>query len=128
MGREYTGRLSETLTQSTKEYEAAIVLGALSSTNDGTGEIEKSACVAAPSPAAIERACAQLQKQTKQLPPRFSAVKVGGVPAYAHARRGKNIALEPKEVVLREYHISDVRKKSGGLTEVDAILVVSSGF
>ena len=128
VGREYTGRLSETLTQSTKEYEAAILLGASSSTDDGTGEIEKSACVASPSPAAIERACAQLQKQTKQLPPRFSAVKIGGVPAYAHARRGESIALEPKDVVVHEYRISDVRKKSGGLTEVDAILIVSSGF
>ncbi len=128
VGREYTKRLSEMLTKVTKEYEAGIVLGASSSTDDSTGEIEKSVCVAPPSRAAIERTCDQLQKQTKQLPPRFSAVKVGGLPAYTHARRGKTIALEPKEAVVHEYHINDIRTKSGGLTEVDVTLIVSSGF
>lgn len=128
VGREYTKRLSEILNHATKEYDAVIVLGASSSTDDGTGEIEKSACVALPSRAAIQQACDQLQKQTLQVPPRFSAIKISGVRAYAHARRGKDVQLASKDVVLHEYRINDARKKSGGLVEIDVTLIVSSGF
>ena len=128
VGREYTKQLLTILKKTTKEYEASIVLGASSSTDDATGEIEQRVCVAPPSRAAIQQACEQLQERTEQMPPRFSAVKVGGVPAYAHARRGNTVVLEAKETTLYSFFIHNIRTKSDGTTLVDITLVVSSGF
>ncbi len=128
VGRPYTKQLSEMLTHATKEYEAVILLGASSSTDDCTGDIEKNACVAPPTRQAVERACRELQKREWQLPPRFSAIKIDGVPAYAHARRGNDVPLEPKRVVIGDYCVNGVYKKNEELTEVDVGLTVSSGF
>ncbi|MFA6494848.1 MAG: tRNA pseudouridine(55) synthase TruB [Candidatus Paceibacterota bacterium] len=128
VGREYTRQLSIILKKTTKEYEASIVLGASSSTDDATGEIEQRVCVAPPTHEAIKRACGLLQERTEQIPPRFSAVKVGGIPAYAHARRGNTVALETKEATMYSFSINDIREKGNGTMLVDVTLTVSSGF
>lgn len=41
----------------------------------------------------------------QQRPPIFSAVKVKGERAYAKARKGEDVVIEPKEIVIHEFEI-----------------------
>jgi tRNA pseudouridine55 synthase len=45
----------------------------------------------------------------EQMPPQFSAKKVGGVRAYELARKGETAALTPKNVTVYEFEIVEVR-------------------
>jgi tRNA pseudouridine55 synthase len=53
---------------------------------------------AALSAAAIERALADFRGRIRQVPPAYSAIKIGGERAYALARAGETVALEAREV------------------------------
>src|SRR5439155_4423688 len=44
----------------------------------------------------------------EQMPPQFSAKKVGGVRAYELARKGEVAALTPKSVTVYEFEITSV--------------------
>lgn len=57
-----------------------------------------------------------------QVPPRFSAVKVGGVPAYKLARKGKKMELEPKKVTIYKLELEKVE-----LPKIKLEIVCSSG-
>ena len=45
----------------------------------------------------------------EQMPPQFSAKKVGGVRAYELARKGETAALTPKSVTVYEFEITEVK-------------------
>jgi tRNA pseudouridine55 synthase len=47
--------------------------------------------------------------EIEQMPPQFSAKKVGGVRAYELARKGETAALTPKKVTVYEFEIVSVR-------------------
>jgi tRNA pseudouridine55 synthase len=57
-----------------------------------------------------------------QLPPMWSAVKVGGKPLYKYARRGKVIARKPREIVIKAITLLSVN-----LPEVVFKVVCSKG-
>jgi len=88
------------LTGEDKEYLAWISFGATTPTLDAEGPLEPAAPWE-PDEAALRRALADFLELKEQVPPAFSAVKVGGVKAYEAARRGEALALEPRPV---RYH------------------------
>ncbi|WP_457629123.1 tRNA pseudouridine(55) synthase TruB [Oceanithermus sp.] len=88
------------LTGEDKEYLAWISFGATTPTLDAEGPLEPAAPWE-PDEAALKRALAGFLGLKEQVPPVFSAVKVGGVKAYEAARRGEALALEPRPV---NYH------------------------
>ncbi|HGY09333.1 MAG TPA: tRNA pseudouridine(55) synthase TruB [Oceanithermus profundus] len=88
------------LTGEDKEYLAWISFGATTPTLDAEGPLEPAAPWE-PDEAALKRALADFLELEEQVPPAFSAVKVGGVKAYEAARRGEALALEPRPV---RYH------------------------
>lgn len=47
--------------------------------------------------------------EIEQMPPQFSAKKVGGVRAYELARKGETAALTPKKVTVYEFEVLSVR-------------------
>ena len=49
-------------------------------------------------------------------PPRYSAVKVGGVRAHEAARRGDELALAPRPMAVRSIAGVQVREAVAGLT------------
>ena len=83
-----------------KEYLAWISFGGSTPTLDAEGPLEP-ATPWTPDEAALKRALAEFLELEEQVPPAFSAVKVGGVKAYEAARRGEALALEPRPV---RYH------------------------
>jgi tRNA pseudouridine55 synthase len=88
----------ETLMGEPKRYEATAKFGATTETDDRESpeilaEIERQ-----PSREEIERAAAAMVGIVQQRPPAYSALKIGGRPAYELARRGKPVELRPRSV------------------------------
>jgi tRNA pseudouridine55 synthase len=82
-----------------KAYRATVVFGASSTTDDLEGELAP-APGPPPSREAVAAALAGFHGSREQVPPVFSARKVGGRRAYALARRGETPALRPRTVTF----------------------------
>jgi tRNA pseudouridine55 synthase len=97
-------RFSAELTGGSKRYDAVIRLGARSATDDGEGPI---VAVDAPLPdeAAGREALASFVGTFDQLPPTFSARKVGGRTAHRAARAGDPIAVPPRPVTIQSLEL-----------------------
>ena len=100
----YTKKVPE-LTRHDKTYEAVITLGKNSTTDDAEGDMEFISAQK-PSQKAMEAALESFIGTSQQMPPQFSAIKVGGVKAYDAARRGQAIELKPRQVHI--YSINNV--------------------
>ena len=88
-------------TDHNKEYEAVIRLGVRTDTGDVTGTVVETAPVTA-GEAELRAVLPRFVGPQMQLPPMYSAVKVGGVPLYKAARQGKEVARAPRPVVIHE--------------------------
>jgi len=94
-------KLIDEVMHARKGYRTTIRLGATTDTYDATGEVTSTApaqAVAGITRAAVEAALTAFQGVFEQLPPAYSAIKRGGVPAYKAARRGEAVELEPRTV------------------------------
>jgi len=96
-------RLIPYVEQEPKVYEATIRFGAETDTDDATGGVTREA--APPHPAAVDDAIARLTGAIDQMPPAYSAKQVGGTRAYAAARRGAPLELQPCRVVVHSWSI-----------------------
>jgi len=88
-----------------KVYEVEARLGETSTTGDAEGE-KTSVSSIRPSEEDIKRVVQTFTGTISQVPPQYSAIKVNGQRAYALARAGKDVALEPRTVTITE--ITDV--------------------
>jgi tRNA pseudouridine55 synthase len=89
-----------------KRYRATVCFGASSSTDDLEGEMTP-ATGPAPGRDAVEAALPGLTGTIQQRPPAFSAIKLGGRRAYALARAGETVELQPREVTIHELAMID---------------------
>ena len=82
-----------------KAYRATICFGASSTTDDLDGELTP---LEGPAPdrATVEAALASQLGQISQVPPAYSAIKLGGRRAYAMARAGEVPVLAAREVTI----------------------------
>ena len=96
-------RLLPFLDAEPKVYHAVIRFGMRTSTDDPSGEPVQEA--PAPEQVVVERAIASLTGHLLQRPPVYSAKRVGGVRAYAAARRGAPMSLEPVGVTVHEWRV-----------------------
>ncbi len=81
-----------------KEYEATLTLGRETETDDLEGATVREA--SPPADAAIAEAIAQLTGALEQIPPAYSAKRVGGRRAYEAARAGETLELAPSLVTV----------------------------
>lgn len=95
-------RLNEYLGAYSKSYEATVLLGTATDTDDSEGEVISTAEVPTLTEAAIEAELARFRGTIEQTPPLFSAVKVGGVAAHRAARAGQPLEIEPRTVTIHE--------------------------
>ncbi len=89
------------LPDSDKAYEAGFRLGISTDTQDITGR-ELTASDKRVSRGELERALEGLRGEIMQLPPMYSAVKVGGKRLYELAREGRETEREPRAVTVYE--------------------------
>jgi tRNA pseudouridine55 synthase len=113
-------RLAQYVEDEPKVYDATITFGAETTTDDPTGDVLR---VADPPTAAdVDRAMASLTGSILQRPPDYSAKKVAGQRAYAAARAGSPLTLEPVSVVVHEWH---VRRRAS--TTIDVTITCGGG-
>jgi len=141
-------KLSTWLTLDDKEYVARVTFGRSTDSFDATGKTVEEAPVpdwlhaelAALSgitrqPVTLEvaesvaprigAALQHEQERTAQIPPAFSAIQKDGVRAYAAARKGRELDLDARDVVVRRLEIVG---RADGAASVDVRLDVGKGY
>ena len=84
-----------------KVYETTIRLGQTSTTGDSEGEItDHHTPGLSLSKTEVEEVIAGFVGEITQVPPAFSAIKVGGQRAYKLAREGKSVEIPPRQVTI----------------------------
>ncbi len=84
-----------------KGYHAEITLGITTDTDDIDGEIIEELPVQT-TPSKIYEELNHFLGEIEQVPPKYSAKKVDGVPMYRRARRGEDIIIQPKTIVIHK--------------------------
>jgi tRNA pseudouridine55 synthase len=126
VGVEKGTRLLGHLALTEKEYSATIRLGQATDTDDADGKTVAETSAAGVSDAALLAAAAALTGEIQQVPPGFSAVKVGGKRAYRLAREGAAPQLAARIVTVTAFDIRAVRR-AGDLLDADVTVTCSSG-
>ncbi len=102
IGRDSTKKLGGISKNSEKEYIAVLELGKTTNTLDPESEVisvnpRKSALISVED---IEHVLDRFRGKITQIPPKHSAVKIGGERAYKKARRGEKIDMPKREVEI----------------------------
>jgi tRNA pseudouridine55 synthase len=92
-------RLADFIHAYSKTYVAEVRLGIATSTDDAEGTVTSMSEVPGADP---EPVLAQFHGEIEQTPPAFSAIKVQGQRAYAAARQGRTLTLQPRQVVIHD--------------------------
>ncbi|WP_271678823.1 tRNA pseudouridine(55) synthase TruB [Thermomonas mangrovi] len=88
-----------------KAYETVARLGIVTDTDDAEGQPLRERPVPALTIDAIDAALKRLTGRIRQRPPIYSALKRGGEPLYAKARRGEAIEVEEREVDVHAFDL-----------------------
>ncbi len=92
-------KLADRDPDNTKEYAATVRLGMKTDTGDVTGAVTAEGG-ARPSRETLEAALAAKTGEQLQLPPMYSAVKIGGKKLYEYARAGREVERKPRAVTI----------------------------
>lgn len=111
-------KIAGLLLGSRKAYAAEIRLGATTDTDDADGQVLLERPVPALTSARVEAELTAFIGKIKQRPPIYSALKQGGEPLYAKARRGEAIAVGEREVQVDRITLSRFDGHSLGLEVV----------
>lgn len=101
-------RLAQFLTGDDKEYLATMRLGFSTDTGDLTGRPNTPVTDARDITSdKVKEVFGRFRGRINQIPPMYSAKKVGGVKLYEMARRGEEIERKPVEVEIKELELCD---------------------
>jgi tRNA pseudouridine55 synthase len=89
----------------TKAYDFTIRFGEETETLDGEGEIIATSDVR-PTLKQIEAVLPRFIGEIEQVPPAYSALKIGGKAAYSRARAGETVEMEPRAVTVHSLRVS----------------------
>lgn len=106
-------KLCQLLTDKDKTYEAVLLLGVVTDTEDTTGTVIKESKVKV-SKEEAEAAILSFVGEYDQIPPMYSAVKIGGKKLYELAREGKVVERKARRVRIialriKEWNLSQNR-------------------
>lgn len=97
-----------------KEYEALVILGAESTTDDVTGEIktlqevptnEAETHFTEPTIQQIGQMLKKFTGSIDQMPPTYAAIKVKGRKLYEYAREGETVSVTPRRVTIHSIEL-----------------------
>ena len=99
-------RCVEFFASAEKEYRAGLRLGLVTDTQDTTGTVLETHPVTV-GRAEVEAALTRFLGKQSQLPPMYSAIKIGGKKLYELARRGETVEREPREIEIFSLRLLD---------------------
>lgn len=97
-------KLCDVLTDKDKEYVAELLLGVETDTQDITGEVIHKAEVSVTKEQVVS-AIESFVGEYMQIPPMYSAIKIGGKKLYELAREGKTVEREARKVEIKAIEI-----------------------
>lgn len=90
-----------------KEYTGKFVIGQTTPSFDLETEVSEPKDISHISRSELVDATKNLTGKISQLPPLHSAIKIGGKRAYKFARQGKEVELQPRDVDVLVFDITD---------------------
>lgn len=91
----------------TKEYVAELALGATTPSFDLETEVDASYPTEHITRELVEETLKKFLGEIQQVPPAFSAVKINGKRAYEYARKGQEVEIKPKTLVIDEIELME---------------------
>ncbi len=119
-------RLLQYITDGDKTYQATMVLGIATITDDKEGEIISHGDVSGITDEQIEIELAKMRGTIMQRPSSVSAIKVDGERAYDRVRAGEVVELAAREVTISQLDILEIRRFAATI-EVDIEVTCSAG-
>jgi tRNA pseudouridine55 synthase len=119
-------RLLQYITDGDKSYQATIVLGASTITDDFEGEVIATADASKVTDDQIYAELNTMRGTFMQRPSSVSAVKVDGERAYDRVRAGEVVVLASREVTISQLDVLAMRR-SGPKVEIDIEVTCSAG-
>jgi tRNA pseudouridine55 synthase len=119
-------RLLQYITDGDKSYQATVVLGAATVTDDQEGELISEADASAVSDQEIHDGLAKMVGEIQQRPSSVSAVKVGGERAYDRVRAGEVFELAARTITISSLTVLEIRR-NGSRVEIDIDVTCSAG-
>jgi tRNA pseudouridine55 synthase len=95
-------KLQRFLAEGDKAYEALVAFGVATDTEDAEGRVVARGDPTPLDAAAVAARLGEFTGEIDQVPPMFSAVRVGGRRLHEAARRGEEVARPARRVVVRE--------------------------
>ncbi|MEX8057631.1 MULTISPECIES: tRNA pseudouridine(55) synthase TruB [Microbacterium] len=129
LGVEGATRLLTYIVGADKTYEATVLLGVATDSDDADGvETARAdaAAVAAVTDEAIAAGIADLTGDIQQVPSTVSAIKVAGRRAYDLARAGEEVELKARSVTVSRFEVRETRRGEGTI-ELDVVVDCTSG-
>lgn len=98
-------RIAEYLINWDKEYRAVLRLGETTDTQDATGQVLNRVDPCEVTEDVLQKVIARFRGVQQQLPPMYSAVKVGGQPLYKAARAGRTVDRVERSIAIHQLEI-----------------------
>lgn len=119
-------RLLGYLTASDKEYLATIRLGQATNTDDAQGEVTSASSTYGITDEMILNAVRDFRGPISQKPSSVSAIKVNGQRAYALVRKGEEVDLPAREVMIQDFEVISIEHDQATI-DVKVRVVCSAG-
>lgn len=120
-----TGKMTkqiDTFQAQEKEYTGTFVIGKTTPSFDLETEIGEEKDISHITVEGIEEVVKKLTGEISQVPPIFSAVKVNGKRAYKSARKGEDVKLKARDVVVKVFELTKI-----DLPEIHFRIICSKG-
>ena len=103
----FTKKINEYMAQE-KEYTGTFTLGAVTPTFDLESEPESFRSWEGITDEKIKETSKKFTGEIMQVPPVHSAIKQKGKPVYLLARKGVDVTMEPRKIVIHEFEITNI--------------------
>lgn len=107
-------RLQQFLTEGDKAYLATVEFGAATDSEDAEGKVIAEADASALSEAEVRGALPAFVGEIEQLPPMFSAVRVGGRRLHEAARAGEELPRTPRKIRVESVQLLELGEVRAG--------------
>lgn len=117
-------RIIEYYDRDPKSYHASMKLGIRTDTLDITGRILETSGYEEVSEKAVREAFKAYTGNVRQIPPKYSALKINGKRAYDLAREGKDFEIKPREIIIYDNEVTRIDLERG---EIEFDVTCSKG-
>ena len=117
-------RIIEYFDRDSKTYRASRKLGITTDTLDITGKVMETAGYTDVTEKAVREAFKAYTGNVRQIPPKYSALKINGKRAYDLAREGREFEIKPREIII---YNNEIRRIDLGSGEIEFDVTCSKG-